>query len=250
MDDSRKAQLLSLLSGMGIGAADTTALMCYDRALTHSSAGDDDNERMEFLGDCILDYLIGEELYKSFDQRSENLRKRFPTLKDEALLTDMLHEITNDRNLASIAGKIPGFDDAIRRGMGQHVTTSIRAGTIEALITAIYLHQGIDHTRNIVLNLFRESIERAEPIVSWKNRLQEYIQKRTKVADVKETIQYRTSRMAGTPDHDARHYSEVYVRLSGKDWELWGSGSGRQGIDAEMDAAETAYSGHCSASHR
>ncbi len=63
---------------------------------------------MEFFGDCVLDFLIGEELYESFDRRSGKLRERFPLLKDEALLTDMLHEITYDRDLAAAHNLQPG----------------------------------------------------------------------------------------------------------------------------------------------
>ena len=242
MDDPRKAQLLSLLSDpvFSIGDPGDEALRQYDQALTHSSSGSDDNERMEFFGDCVLDFLVGQELYESFDRRSSQIRARFPALKDEALLTDMLHEITNDRNLAAIAGNIPGFDTAIRRGPGQLLTPSIRAGAFEALIAAIFEDRGIDRTRDVVRTLFCDRIEHAEPIVSWKNRLQECVQKQEPSAKVSDIIQYRTRREEGTPDHDARHTAEVFVRIGGGDWERRGTGHGRRGKDAEMDAARDA----------
>jgi len=247
MDDARRVQLRTLLENpvFSIDAPDDVALHRYDQALTHSSYGDADNERMEFFGDCVLDFLIGRELYGSFDRRSLRLRERFPALKDEALLTDMLHEITNDRNLAAIAGNIPGFDAAIRRGPGQQLTPSIRAGAFEALVAAICDDRGIEKTGNVIRELFRDRIEHAEPIVSWKNKLQECVQKQEPSAKVSDIIQYRTSREEGTPDHDARHYSEVYVRLGGQDWERWGTGHGRRGKDAEMDAARDAVGRHC-----
>jgi len=246
MEKDRREQLLTLLESPAffIERPDDTALTRYDRALTHSSSGEPDNERMEFFGDCVLDFLIGQELYHSFDRRLPQLRERFPGTKDEALLTDMLHEITNDRNLASIAGNIPGFDDAIRRGPGQILTPSIRAGAFEALIAAIFDDRGIKKARDIIRELFRHRIEHAEPIVSWKNRLQECVQKHEPSANVGDIIQYRTCREEGTPDHDARHYSEVYVRRTGKDWRCWGTGHGRRGKDAEMDAARNAVERH------
>jgi len=240
MDEERRMRLLAFLQNFSLRDPDETALSRYDRALTHSSFSSDDNERMEFFGDCVLDFLIGQELYESFDRRSAQIRARFPALKDEALLTDMLHEITNDRNLAAIAGNIPGFDAAIRRGHGQNLTPSIRAGAFEALIAAICEDRGIEKTRGVVRALFCDRIAHAEPIVSWKNRLQECVQRLEPSANVSDIIQYRTSREAGTPDHDARHTAEVFVRIGGGDWERWGTGHGRRGKDAEMDAARDA----------
>ena len=246
MDDARRQQLIALLNNpvLSPGVPDDEALRRYDQALTHSSFSDDDNERMEFFGDCVLDFLIGEELYTSFDRHSPQLRDRFPGMRDEALLTDMLHEITNDRDLAGIATHIPHFDAAIRCGAGQQLTMSIRAGAFEAFIAALYDDTGIEKTREIVKKLFRDRIEHAEPIVSWKNRLQEYVQKRGAVAKINEIIEYRTKREESAPDHDARHRSEVWVRVDGKGWELWGTGHGRRGKDAEMAAAEDAVEKH------
>lgn len=247
MENDRKAQLLGLLGSpvFSIDTPEDTALHRYDRALTHRSASRDDNERMEFFGDCVLDFLIGGELYGSFDRRSRPLRERFPGMKDEALLTDMLHELTNDRNLAAIVEKIPGFDGAIRLGPGQQLTPSIRAGAFEAFIAALYDEQGMEKTRGIVHGLFRGKIEHAEPIVSWKNRLQECVQKRGPAANVNDIIQYRTRREEGTPDHDARHTAEVWVRTGGEDWKIWGTGHGRRGKDAEIHAAENAFRNFC-----
>lgn len=256
MDEERKKQLLSLLRDpiFGISTLDEVALFRYDQALTHSSFANkqpdrnnfcEDNERMEFFGDCILDFLIGSELYELFPKRIEGLRKLYPNKKDEALLTDMLHEITNDSELSEIVISLSSLEGLIRCGSGQTSNDSIRAGAFEAFIAAILVDQGIEKTKTIVSQLFKERITHAEPIISWKNKLQECIQKREKTTNVKDIIDYRTRREEGTPDHAARHISDVYIKLFGKDWEIWGSGSGIKGKDAEKVAAENAFQNNC-----
>jgi len=243
MDQERKEQLLALLKNFSISDPDEKALSRYDRALTHSSASKENNERMEFFGDCVLDFLISEELYESFDRRRGLLQEKFPGLKDEALLTDMLHEITNDRNLAAIAKQIPGFDAAILRGSGQALTTSIRAGACEAFIAALYEDRGVAKTRDVIKVFFRMRLDHAEPIISWKNKLQEHIQKQERTANVKEIIEYR-NRETGKVDDDDRFVSEIFVKISGKGWERRGIGAGRSEQEAQKDAARDALEHH------
>jgi len=257
MDKERKQQLLSLLRApiFNIATSDDVILLRYDQALTHSTYAKEqrdrnipceDNERMEFFGDCILDFLISRELYESFPKRSEELRRRFPNKTDEALLTDMLHEITNDSQLSEIVISLGSFEKVIRCGSGQAPNEGMRAGAFEAFIAAIFVERGIEKTRAIVTRLFKERITHAEPIISWKNKLQECVQKLEKTTNVKDIIDYRTRREEGTPDHAAKHISDVYIKLSGKDWEIWGCGCGIKGKDAEKVAAENAVRDHCS----
>jgi dsRNA-specific ribonuclease len=122
---------------------------------------------------------------------------------------------------------------------------TIRAGAFEAFVAAIYKDQGTKKTEEIVTRLFQGRIKLAEPIVSWRNKLQECVQRQERVANVSEIILYKTRRDEDSPDHAARHISEVCVRISGKDWELWGTGHGESQKDAEMDAAEKAFKTHC-----
>jgi dsRNA-specific ribonuclease len=65
------------------------------------------------------------------------------------------------------------------------------------------------------------------------------------VSDVKEIIRYKSWREDGTPDHEPRHISEVSIKKSGKDWELWGTGHGKKEQDAEKEAAKDAFLKHC-----
>jgi dsRNA-specific ribonuclease len=251
MDEERKRQLVNLLRTpvFDIHSSDDVALNRYDQALTHSTYAKeqrdrgnrcDDNELLEFFGNYVLDFLIVSELY----ERIEDLKRQYPGKKDEALLTDMLHEITNDKQLSEKAISIDSFNEAIQCGKGQKLNVTIRAGAFEAFIAAVYDDLGTDQTRTIVNRLFRDEINNAAPIVSWKNKLQECVQKQKRVPQVKEIIRYDNDRIAGTPDDNPSHISKVCIKTKEK-WELWGTGEGKQIEDAEVEAARDAYEKHC-----
>jgi ribonuclease-3 len=252
MDKERKQQLLNVLRSpvFDIDTSDDRKLHLYDQALTHSSYAKEqrdrgidcnDNERLEFLGDCILDFIIGSELYKLI----EELKSRYPNQKDEAILTDLLHELTNDNKLSRMAIALDHFYTLIRCGKGQILTDSIKAGAFEAFVAAVYNDKGIKKTRTVVTGLFREQLEHPRTIVSWINKLQECVQKQERGADVKEIIRYKSCRQDDTPDHEPRHIAEVSIKKSGKDWEVWGTGQGKKEQDAEKEAAKNAYLKHC-----
>lgn len=259
MDEYRRQQLIALLNQppLEIATTDEGVLSRFDQALTHSSYAKEqqdkhlpceDNEPMEFLGDCILDFIMGMELYAVFPQRSEELVRRFPNYrgKKEALLTDLLHQITKNESLSLIASEIPLFNSAILRGKGQGLVDSIRAGAFEAFIAALYQTQGLEKTRCVIWRVFEDRITRAEPLVSWKNELQEYLQKIIKGQDIKGFIDYpEPQRKAGLPEHPQRFIQEVKVKMPGKEWEVWGCGEGSSKPDAERAAAEDAYKKHC-----
>jgi ribonuclease-3 len=256
MDNERKQRLVNLLRSpvFDIDTSDDQKLHLYDQALTHSSYAKEqrdrgidckDNERLEFLGDCILDFLIGSELYERIDE----IKRQYPNRNDEAILTDLLHELTNDTKLSRMAIAIDPFYTLIRCGKGQILNDSIKAGAFEAFVAAVYDDKGIKKTRTVVTGLFKEQLEHPKTIVSWINKLQECVQKQERVAQVKEIIRYKSCREDSTPDHEARHISEVYIKKSGKDWELWGTGHGKKEQDAEKEAAKDAFLKHCIEQH-
>jgi ribonuclease-3 len=252
MDEERKQQLVKLLMSpvFGIGTSDDQKLLLYDQALTHSSYAKEqrdrgldcnDNERLEFLGDCILDFLIGSELYDRIDE----IKRQYTDRTDEAVLTDLLHELTNDNKLSKMGIALDPLYSLIRCGKGQILNDSIKAGAFEAFVAAVYLDTGIKKTRTVVTGVFREQLKNPKTIVSWINKLQECVQKQERVAQVKEIIRYKSCRDVGTPDDDPRHTSEVYIKKSGKEWELWGTGHGKKEQDAEKEAAKDAYLKYC-----
>jgi len=248
MNQDRAQELRELLHSPLVGFEDVSeeVLARYDQALTHSSFASEekqtgietgDYEQLEFLGDCILDFIIAEELYSSFRLRARSLHDRFPDKTDESLLTDMLHDITNDRKLAEIVVANRIFDPCIRRGSGQELNDSIRAGALEAFIAAVYYHKGFTGAQQLVYRLFRQRIEHAEPITSWKNKLQECVQKKFQPPDVRTILRYHDP----VPENGSTAVS-VQVSVNGIPW-----GVGRAGCkrDAEIAAAKNAYETHC-----
>jgi ribonuclease-3 len=136
-------------------------------ALTHSSASKDNNERLEFLGDSIVNFIVGEYLFQQFPQAQEGQlsRMRAALVKGEALakLAQMLH-----------------LSELVIVGPGEtRVRSSILEGAMEALIGAIYLDTDLDTCRRCVLDWYSDSLKTMtleQQHVDAKTQLQEILQ--------------------------------------------------------------------------
>jgi ribonuclease-3 len=142
-------------------------------ALTHRSYGAEHNERLEFLGDGVLNCVIAEALYG-----------RFPALS-EGELSQLRATMVNQQRLYQIAAAA-GIGDAVRLGEGElrsggATRPSILADALEALIGAVLLDGGYDAARSVVLRLFGTELEALDPRAvskDAKTRLQEWLQGR------------------------------------------------------------------------
>ncbi len=140
-------------------------------ALTHRSVGSYNNERLEFLGDAILNFLIADELYRRFPQASEGELSRARA------------NLVNGSALAVLATAY-NLGDFLRLGSGELKSggfrrESILAGTLEAVIGAAYLDKGFDACRGLVQTLYQERLATISPETHPKDpktRLQEYLQ--------------------------------------------------------------------------
>lgn len=150
-----------------------THLDLAEQALTHRSASQSHNERLEFLGDSLLGYIVAEFLFETYPDASEGAlsRMRASLVKKESLVT-----IARDLNLG----------DYINLGSGEIKSggkerDSILANAVEALIAAVYLDGGIKACKPLV-NHWCNSILGAEAVVPQtkdaKTRLQELMQAR------------------------------------------------------------------------
>lgn len=157
-------------------------LFLYQLALTHSSSikksrkspnaskvvAKGCNERLEFLGDSILDSVIAEYLFKIY-----------PT-KDEGFLTEMRSKIVNRKSLNEICRKLR-IDALIRHNQSGAVNESMFGDALEAFIGAVYLDLGYKKTKSFVYHRIIEphvhlhTVE--NQIISYKNKLIEYVQK-------------------------------------------------------------------------
>lgn len=144
-----------------------------EEALTHRSLSAMNNERLEFLGDSILNFLVAEAVYQ-----------RFPLAK-EGELSRLRANLVQGETLAEISQSL-GLGKFLRLGPGEHKSggatrISILADALEATIAAIYLDSNLDVTRSVLIRLFIsriESIDEFTHLKDPKTELQEYLQAR------------------------------------------------------------------------
>jgi ribonuclease III len=197
-------------------------------ALTHKSycnehRGDPtaDNERLEFLGDAVVDLAV-----------SHRLMERFPAA-DEGELSKLRALIVNEDALARIARELR-VGELLRMGRGEELTggrdkSSVLADALEAVIAAVYLTQGLSGAMAVVDRHFADALAGVAEGRSgddYKTRLQELMQSQGRL-----TPRYRVVAEEG-PDH-AKTF-EVEVSVGG---ELFGRATGRNKKEAEQAAA-------------
>lgn len=198
-------------------------------ALTHSSCVNENknieyNERLEFLGDSILQLCISELLFNKY--------KGMP----EGFLTKKRALIVCGNSLYNVAQKWD-IGKFINMSKGEELTggrtrISILADCVEAIIAAIYLDQGYEIAKNFIIQNFKEIIEKAESneiIIDYKTRLQEIIQKYGEY-----TIEYNLIGYEGPP-HRRKFFTEVLI-----DSIVKGVGEGYSKKESEQNAAKEA----------
>jgi ribonuclease-3 len=195
----------------------------FKRALTHRSADSKNNERLEFLGDSILGFVIAECLYEKFSEA------------DEGVLSRLRSILVNQSALASVARQL-SLGDYLILGSGElksggYRRDSILSDAMEAIMGAILKDQGMDVARAWILDLFADSIELLS-LDNWKKdpktRLQELMQ-----AQGLELPIYLLVSQEGQP-HDQYFHVECRVQLMPHTAQ--GEGTSRK--KAEQQAAE------------
>jgi len=184
-----------------------------------------DNERLEFLGDAVLDLIISHILMEVFqDAKEGDLSKYRAMVVDEA----GLHQVALDLGLGDYL--LLGKGEEQSRGNEKH---SILANATEALIGALYLDTGFNKTRKIVQRLFSPLLERigtGEMVSDFKSLLQEYTQRKYKVLP-----KYCFVEEIG-PAHDKTF--KVVLTLKG---DILAEGKGKSKKEAEQEAAREAF---------
>ena len=194
------------------------------QALTHSSYANEkhmkklsDNERLEFLGDAVLEIISSDFLYKNY------------TDQPEGELTKLRASLVCEPTLAICAKEI-GLGDYLRLGRGEDLTggrgrKSILSDALEAVIGAIYLDGGFANAKEFVLKYILTDIEHKQLFYDSKTILQEVVQ------GEHEQLDYRLVGESG-PDHDKSFSVEVWIgeqKIS--------EGSGHTKKAAEQEAA-------------
>ncbi len=144
-------------------------------ALTHRSFGIPNNERLEFLGDGILDFVIAEQLYERFSALPEGDLSR---LRANLVRQDTLHALALQLDLGN---RLRLGEGELRSGGAQR--PSILADALEALFGAIYLDGGFAAVRDYIARLYAPLLDQLKPGQAQKDaktRLQEWLQGRKK----------------------------------------------------------------------
>ena len=201
------------------------------QALTHKSYAYENrvvggnNEKLEFLGDAVIDLVLGEFLMEKFSEQDEGgLSKKRASLVNEASLATVARDLDLQAELLLGKGETQS---------GGALKPRLLASAWEALAGALFLDSGFDVTRKIVRQRFEPLIERLDPthdyVTDFKTRLQELSQKSLKAAPVYDVIS------EDGPPHD--RIFVVSAKMNGKEIS---QGRGRSKKAAEQEAAQIA----------
>jgi ribonuclease-3 len=208
----------------------------FQQALTHRSylnehpEETEDNERLEFLGDAVLGFLVGELLYQTYPDMNE------------AQMTRLRSKLVDEKQLGQL-GKVLNLGALMRLGKGAErdkgrENPSLLNDTFEAIIGAYFLEAGIEAVRSYIRPLFKAlaeeliispAVNASTILIDSKNLFQQWA-----LANQGENPQYFILDSSG-PDH-AKEFT-VEVRVKGK---VYGIGKGRRKQEAEKRAAEDA----------
>lgn len=198
------------------------------KALTHTSYAYENkvesNEKLEFLGDSILEFISSKYLYMHYPELKEG---EMTKVRAEVVCENSLHEVAKRHN----------FSDFLYTGKSEYAChgnrkPAIMADSVEAVIAAIYFDGGIEETEKFIINNLKEEIEKCTKNVGMKDHktvLQERLQQNGEVV-----ICYTVIDTSG-PDHDKTFV--VKVECNGKQL---ATGKGKTKKSAEMHAAEKA----------
>lgn len=200
----------------------------FKKALTHRSwlnehPAKESNERLEFLGDAILEFVVSEAIYKKLPQKAEGF------------LTPLRAKLVNTKNLAEVSRKI-GLGEKILLSQGEiksggRNNENLLANSLEAYIGALYLDQGLEKVKKFIHENLLTDLDKKlkEPVKDPKTLLQEKI-----LSENDHPPRYKVLRREG-PDHK-KHY-QVGVFINKK---LIAKGEGYKKQKAENEAAQAA----------
>lgn len=197
-----------------------------ENALRHSSYANENrkenlssNERLEFLGDSVLGFVVAEYLYANFPNHPEGD------------LTRIRAELVCEGSLAAVAAELRLGEHLLlghgEENCGGRTRASINADAVESILAAMYLDGGIEPARNFIYRMILNGVKKQEPVNSdYKTMLQELVQK-----EKNQVLKYCLVSESG-PDHDKEFH--VIVLLNDR---IIGEGKGRSKKRAEQAAA-------------
>ncbi len=198
------------------------------KAVTHTSYAYENkvesNEKLEFLGDSILEYISSDYLYNNYRKLSEG---EMTKVRAQVVCEESLYKIAKKHNFSDFL--LLGKSEIVNNGNQRQ---SVLADCVEAIIAAIYLDSGIEQTKKFILSNLKEPIREAVEHVGqkdYKTVLQEKLQENGTAH-----IEYQIIKEEG-PDHAKIFTSEVIYNGT-----VLATGRGRTKKAAEMEAAKKA----------
>lgn len=202
----------------------------YDLAFTHrsylneSKSNIESNERLEFLGDSILSFVVSTFIYENYKE------------KNEGALTSLRSVLTNTETLYRVAKELD-LGKYLRLSKGEEEThgresKTILANTYEAVVGGIYLDQGIEATRKFIDDTIIQKVDEiveSQGLKDPKSALQEFLQENHKTSPRYEVLK------SDGPDHDKTYTVGVYLEEK-----ILAEGQGKSKQEAEKKAAQNA----------
>lgn len=226
MDENILANIAALEKKIGLKFKNHDLLnkaFVHRSYLNENNIAEESNERLEFLGDAVLELVVTEYLFEKYQ-------------KNEGELTAIRSALVRGKNLSEIAGTLGIFDclflSAGERKSSEKAKGLILANALEALIGAIYLDQGYEKAQKFILTHIASKADlvlKDKLYIDAKSELQERIQELQKI-----TPHYRVLKEEG-PDHNKKFTSGVYIGD-----QLVAEGNGSSKNAAEQDAASNA----------
>lgn len=200
---------------------DLLALALIHPSYSQEHSTNRNNQRLEFLGDAVLDFIVAEYLYRHYEDKAEGD------------LTQIRARVVCEKALADVAERIQ-IGNYLMLGRGEEMSggrkrKSILADSVEAVIGAIYLDQGLDAARKFILRHLEDTIQETArgDYQDFKSKLQEIVQARSR-----ENVHYEILEESG-PAHARNFVAGVFLRK-----QLLAKGGGKSKKEAEQSAAE------------
>ena len=198
-------------------------------ALTHKSWVNEhsgkrgSNERLEFLGDAILEFIVSKEIYNKFPKQEEGY---LTALRANLVNTINLSQIAKKLNLGSYLYLSKGEEES-----GGRSNSSILADSVEALIGALFLDGGVEKAEKFLSEYLISEIDKkaSEPLKDAKSQLQEVVQAKGYIAPKYEVVNEEG------PDHSKLFTIQVVINGKSK-----ATGTGKSKSEAAQDAATKA----------
>lgn len=154
-----------------------------ERALTHSSYSKENYERLEFLGDSILDFVVGDYLFSRVDESEGKLSK----LRASFVSEQYLHKIFDELKISSYV--------KLGKSYKSELTKSVKADIFEAIVAGIYLDGGLEEAKKFIISTLKLGNYKTIKNTDYKSQIQEYYQ----ALDKKNKITYKLLSQEGTP---------------------------------------------------